>query len=375
MVRKKILIFHQSLAPYRVDFWNSLNDAFDLEVFFIYENHLDQKFDQGRLKKLLNFTPKYLNIGVDVGSRALRWGFVSIIRRVKPEIVFSYEYSQTTTSLYLIKKIYGMDFQLFSICDDSLEIAKTCVGMRRLFRDFLVNKLDGLILVNQDVADWYIQKFGAGKKRIVFPIITKEKTFRDNLIDSLSKTNKLIEEFNLIGKKCVFYVGRLVKVKGLDRLIDVFYNIAHKKEDVRLVMIGDGDQKEQLKLLSNHYGMDKKIFFPGRMEGQELLSWYNLAQIFVLPSHYEPFGAVINEALLAGSIVLCSKLAGASSLIKTGENGYNFDPYDKALLENLLNQEIDKISSITGFLKDIKPSNMLVSFEDYFDNLYKELNR
>ena len=55
--------------------------------------------------------------------------------------------------------------------------------------------------------------------------------------------------------------------------------------------------------------------FTGKKTGLELLAWYLLADVFVLPSLQEAFGAVVNEALMAGCPAVVSSAAGASSLI------------------------------------------------------------
>ena len=49
MIKKKLLIFHPALAPYRVDQFNSLNEIFDLEVVFLFNNQWTFKYDQARL--------------------------------------------------------------------------------------------------------------------------------------------------------------------------------------------------------------------------------------------------------------------------------------------------------------------------------------
>jgi glycosyltransferase involved in cell wall biosynthesis len=64
---------------------------------------------------------------------------------------------------------------------------------------------------------------------------------------------------------------------------------------------------------------------PGRYEPKELLAWYHCASGFILPSYYEPFGAVINEALIFGLPVFCSQFAGASFLLNSGED-FLFNP-------------------------------------------------
>jgi len=295
-----------------------------------------------------------------------------VIQRFKPDIVFTYEYSQTTWFVYLLKRIFGFQYKIYSVCDDSLDIAKNCTGLRALSRNYLVERIDGLILINDEVADWYTNKF---KKNnwIVFPITYQEEGFRAGLTTALDRSNSIIKENGLVGKKCIFFVGRFVAVKGIDRLLEAFAKIAADYPNAALILIGAGDQRNELLNLSTKLGIQQQVLFAGRHEGNELLAWYNVGQIFVLPSHYEPYGAVVNEALLAGAKVLCSNLAGASSLIVPGLNGDIFNPFDTVELSILMERELDNIEPIFE-LKAIRESKTPFVFDQLFDDLLKKLN-
>ena len=69
--RKKIIVFHPALAPYRVDFFNSLNENFDADFYFFNENLLNQKFNQDKLKKEIDFNCNYLKKGFFYRIRSL----------------------------------------------------------------------------------------------------------------------------------------------------------------------------------------------------------------------------------------------------------------------------------------------------------------
>jgi glycosyltransferase involved in cell wall biosynthesis len=367
MCKKKLLVFHQSLAPYRVNLWNSLNDNFDFEIHFIDENVQEQKFDQVRLKSLLNFKPNYLAKGFRLGFRAIRFGFYRIIKQFNPDIVFVYEFSQTAYAICLLKWLFGFSFKIYSVCDDSLDIAVNCKGVRKYFRDHLIPNIDGLIVVNQEVANWYKSNFNL-EEFIVFPIIYDETNFRRELELSLPQSNNILIDYKLIGKKVLFFVGRFVEIKGIDKLFEAFKLINSDVPEAVLVLIGDGDLKKQYQNLATELNIQDKVIFAGRHEGINLSAWYNVGQLFVLPSYYEPFGAVINEALLSGEVVLCSKLAGASSLISPGVNGNVFNPLNIEDLASNLKSELQNLSP-AKLLQNIRPSKAIGTFKEYVDEL------
>ncbi|HSU27402.1 MAG TPA: glycosyltransferase [Chitinophagaceae bacterium] len=371
--KKRLLVFHQALAPYRVDLWNSLNELYDLKLYFIYENLLEQKFDQDDLRSKLNFKCYYLKKGFRIRYRSFRWGFLSIIRKFKPDVIFTYEYSQTTMFIHFIKKLFNYKFSIYSICDDSLLLAKNCKGPRKMSRNYLVEKLDGLITVNKEVADWYNREFSMKNKCVVFPIIANESVFRARLNATLSKANLLLTNYKLAGKKCILYVGRLAEFKGIDRLIKSFAGITRDNPDALLILVGSGPEFETLKKLTVELGVQDMVLFAGRHEGLDLLAWYNIGQVFVLASHQENFGAVVNEALLSGMNVLCSRNAGAHELVTPGINGNTFDPYDLDTLSALLKDELQKVNNLEQ-IAAMRPSKMQYSYGECIENFSEKLN-
>ena len=126
------------------------------------------------------------------------------------------------------------------------------------------------------------------------------------------------------GKKVLLFVGRLVKIKNVAFAIEAFIK-ANIPNSV-FVIVGDGPERKNLESLAQH---SENIIFTGRLEGDELYAWYNIAQCFTLPSFQEPFGAVTNEALQGGCKVLISKVAGSSCLVEEGKNGYLIAPQKK----------------------------------------------
>lgn len=133
----------------------------------------------------------------------------------------------------------------------------------------------------------------------------------------------------------------------------------------------EADNKEgELKKLAAKYD---NIYFAGRFEGDELYAWYNVGQIFTLPSRLEPFGAVTNEALVAGCQCLVSRNAGSNCLINNGVNGYVIDPRDESTFIHYLSILMDEVSPVKLPLL-VKPSMMISTFKKEVTKLFKGID-
>lgn len=111
-----------------------------------------------------------------------------------------------------------------------------------------------------------------------------------------------------------FSVAFLEGEKGLDTLIKAF-SMRFKNEKVRLVIGGDGSQREWLESIAKSEGIENQVTFTGALSREEVASWMNKCDAFVLPSRYETFGVVYIEALASGKPVIGTFNGGAEDIV------------------------------------------------------------
>jgi glycosyltransferase involved in cell wall biosynthesis len=96
-----------------------------------------------------------------------------------------------------------------------------------------------------------------------------------------------------------------------------------------LVFAGDGPERNNLERRAVELGIEDRVRFLGFLNQSQLPSAYRAADLFVLPSLFEPFGLVVNEAMLCGLPVAVSDRVGARfDLVRPDENGYVFPAGD-----------------------------------------------
>lgn len=370
-MKKRILIFHPALAPYRVDFFNSLGEAFDCTIVFLTRNNENQNFDQSKLLANATYKYEYLDKHYKFAKRNVNMGYWAKIKKHNPDIVITCEYGLSLWTAYSHKLFTRGKYKLYTMCDDSMDICRNCKGIRKHIRNFFASHINGIITINPDVSNWYRTNTRI-KKIVDFPIIRKEAPYIKTLEEIRNISNEYIHKFSLENKKILGFVGRLTLVKNLAELLEVFsYIPQEKKKDVILLFIGNGELEQSLKEKGKSLVLNDNIIFAGRYEGDELLAWYPIIDTLLLPSYFEPFGAVTGEALLAGCRGMISKYCGSSCLINEN-NGIVFDSLDDADFQKALEYIIDSARPTTKAGE--RPNNMPMSYNNKINALITFLN-
>ena len=144
---------------------------------------------------------------------------------------------------------------------------------------------------------------------------------------SEEKKQKLKQGFHITEKQLILSVSRFIPKKGLDNLITAFSDL--KQDDVALVLIGGKEEVYEAQLSQLPLNVRRRIYFPGFFEKKALLQWYMSADLFVLPTHHDEWGLVINEAMACGLPIVTTNLCGAGlEIICDGVNGYVYSHDD-----------------------------------------------
>jgi 1,2-diacylglycerol 3-alpha-glucosyltransferase len=117
------------------------------------------------------------------------------------------------------------------------------------------------------------------------------------------------------------YVGRLSPEKNLSLLLRAFYGVAMTYDHVRLLLIGDGPERENLEAQVKLMDIGNKVFFTGMIDYKEIPVYLTASDIFVTPSSAETFGLSTVEAMAAGLPVLGMDAPGSQDIIVDGVTG------------------------------------------------------
>lgn len=155
--------------------------------------------------------------------------------------------------------------------------------------------------------------------------------------------------------KYIFCLSRIDSNKGHDLLLNAFDLVNKQIDDIYLV-IGGGSpnpKSRELEVFANmkkiieEKGLQDKVMIIGYVPDEMMAPYYQQAQIFVMPSLFEPFGMTTQEAMACGKTVVASKYGGIRNVIEDGVNGILVDPrhteeFASRMITVLKDDEINK---------------------------------
>lgn len=121
------------------------------------------------------------------------------------------------------------------------------------------------------------------------------------------------------GVPTVGYVGRLVPLKRVDRLVESFSAVAAEIPEAELAIVGDGPERERLDALVEQRGLSGRVTFAGAVD--DVSAWLDRFTCLVLPSEWEGLPNVLLEALAAGLPVVAPPVGDVPSIVQDGRTG------------------------------------------------------
>jgi glycosyltransferase involved in cell wall biosynthesis len=122
------------------------------------------------------------------------------------------------------------------------------------------------------------------------------------------------------GEHIVMYVGRFVREKGIQVLLNAASVILAKEPNTKFLIVGGGN-REKFERFVRWYGLQDKVIFTGFMANRSLHMLYRVADVAVFPSLYEPFGIVALEGMAAGAAVVASDAGGLREVVLHDQTG------------------------------------------------------
>jgi glycosyltransferase involved in cell wall biosynthesis len=291
----RVLYWFTQPTPYVVARFNAAvqRPELDFHAVFSQERQPDRSWDvdEGSWK----FPARYLG-GIKVPVRELR--------RLRPD-VFLLEYDRWNLALGAVIGFATAQRVAFRVLPNFDAWSKR-TWWRELGKNVLFKAIDGAKVPGQEGAA-LAGRYGLPAERIavVTQSIDVDHYGRSRDMPATERERRR-EELGLSG--CVFlYVGRIWAGKGLDELFAAYRHVRGDGAEVSLLVAGDGVDYQRY---AANESATPGVRFAGFIQPADLPDWYAIGDVLVFPTHGDPNGLVVEEALAAGLPVIVSDAAG-----------------------------------------------------------------
>jgi glycosyltransferase involved in cell wall biosynthesis len=320
--KKKLCIVINAIAPYRVPVYSSLTESFDVTLLHggkeagrTWSINLPDSLRAISVWSLKIPTRKRTGIpGVnDRTYLHLNLGLLFWLPKIRPDVIIANELGARTIMALLYGRL--MRVPVWVWWGGTMHSEKNLGGLKRKMRHALSRWVKHWISYGVTSTE-YLDSLGVERAKILqIQNCVEQETFLKPPLASPAYFSDAV-------RPVLLTVGQLRARKGVDRLIQACGRLARSKE-FTLVVVGQGPERENLIALARSEDLTNVIWLQNQTQ-EELSLIYRSADAFIFPTMEDIWGLVVNEAILSGLPVLCSRYAGCAPELLDEEN--IFDP-------------------------------------------------
>lgn len=301
---------------------------------------------------------------------ALASKIVDVVQYQNLDILHVHYAIPHATVAYMAKKILLTKGRYIPVVTTLHGTDITLVGTNRAFApvvEFSINKSDGVTAVSQSLKDDTMRLFDIQRDiRVVYNFIDFER---------FKKTNK--EHFKQIiaphGERILVHTSNFRKVKRVEDAVHIFHKVSRKIPS-KLLMIGDGPERQHAEQLCRDLGIETDVRFLGKQDAiEELLA---ICDLFLMPSDTESFGLAALEAMACEVPVVSSNGGGLPEVNEHGVTGFLSDPGNVSEMADYAIQLLENDEMLQQFrqnaLKQAQRfdlNNVLPDYENYYEEV------
>jgi glycosyltransferase involved in cell wall biosynthesis len=340
IMNRKLVILTEIIAPYRIPVFNALSRHPGVDLHAIFLAQTDKTLRQWHIyTNEIRFSYEVLpSWRLRVGNRSLllNRGLRGALSAARPDTILcgGYNYPASWTALRWARR-RGAGFVLWTESNE-WDQRSGHAGVEWLKRYF-VRSCSAFVVPGK--SSWnYIRTLGAGENVIFTAPNAVDNSFFATQSSLARAHGSDIRERLKVPLKFVLFVGRLVPEKGVFDLLESYAKLEGTvRSEVGLVFAGDGVSRDELARRAERISPGT-VSFTGFAHREDLARLYSLAEVLVLPTHSDPWGLVVNEAMACGLPVIVSNVAGCcADLVEDGWNGYLVPPRDSEKLSVSIN--------------------------------------
>jgi glycosyltransferase involved in cell wall biosynthesis len=331
----RLVIITEIIAPYRIPVFNALasRSEIDLHVVFLSENDPSLRLwhvYKDEIRFSYEVLPSWRR-RFGRHSLLLNRGLVSALNRFKPDIVLcgGYNYLASWEAAGWAK-VHNIPLLLWSESTalDTRHGHRVVEFMKARF----LSLCKGFVVPGKSSFD-YLKQLGIPELQIfTAPNAVDTALFAGKAGAARSDTSR-VQARHSLPSRYFLYVGRFIEAKGVFDLLQAYASLSEEiRSAVALIFVGDGSECAALVDRASKI-VPGTILFPGFAHRDELAEFYALADALIFPTHSDPWGLVVNEAMSLGLPVIVTSVAGCQEdLVQDDWNGFVVPPREPARL-------------------------------------------
>lgn len=320
----RLLFFQNCVSPHQMPYIEVLAQRHDVTVivpFIAYESREMMGWGhyetQGPVRMIVSPTDEEVQNLFEEhydGRTVALFSGISAFRDVKPWFLLSLDYPVERAIITEAPYIYKYPLWMHKL--------------RFLIQDYkFVKYIDYIFAIGQRCEDYY-RTWGSSWKIVQFDYCVSERPAGEPI--------PIVEQNT--ANFC--FVGELDRRKNVETILKAFSLFRQKHREAyrkcRLTIVGDGKLRDKLEAYVKKNNLDDVVTFTGTLPMNSARQIIAQSHALILPSLYDGWGAVVNEALMEGTMVYCSNTCGASILIDHPSRGRLFSPQDAYSLSKFL---------------------------------------
>lgn len=242
------------------------------------------------------------------------------LRKIRPDIIHC-QGLQIAPSALLAKKFLGLPYLVYCHGSDVYLPWK----FKSLISEQVLKNANAVVALTEDMKKKVEELYN--RKIFVIPNGIELKNFKNLSKDIARQKLKLAKE-----EKFLVFVGTLKQVKGLKYLIEAVKILKGKMPEMRLLIIGEGGEKENLQEQVEKLKLKQNVIFFGKLANEKIPEYMIASDIFVLPSLSEGLPVTVLEAMAAGLPIVATQVGGLPEIVKQGQNGFLVEAKEPEIL-------------------------------------------
>jgi glycosyltransferase involved in cell wall biosynthesis len=320
-MKTRLVIITEIIAPYRIPVFNALARHPEIDARIIFLSETDLSLREWKVRKTeIHFSYEVLPCfrrRVGRYNVLINRGISTALRKVSPDVLLcgGYSYAACWQAAGWARR---RNVPVLLWVESTGQDRRRNLGPVERLKKRFIEGADGFVVPGSSAAA-YLKSFGI-PDRMVFcaPNAVDNEFFASQsaFVGSTSQADHLPDRFFL-------YVGRLVPEKGVFDLLAAYRKLTPAlRKDCGLVFAGGGVSRAALEKLARIVSPGT-VVFTGFVEQEELAALYARAEALVFPTHSDPWGLVVNEAMACGLPIIATSVAGCvADLVEDRWNGW-----------------------------------------------------